>query len=84
VLRCLEALITRDSLLGRLDRIEAPALVLVGAEDRSLPAPVSRRIHDRLRHSAFTLIPAAGHLSALEQPAAVTDAILPFLAAHAH
>jgi len=82
ILRCLEALMTRDSLLEHLDRIEAPALVLVGAEDRSLPAPVSRRIHDRLRHSTFSLIPAAGHLSALEQPAAVTDAILAFLAAH--
>lgn len=83
-LRCLEALMQRDSLLGRLDQIGAPTLVLVGEEDRSLPAPLSRRIHDRLRHSTFGLIPAAGHLSSLEQPAPVTDAILGFLSAHAN
>ncbi len=84
VLRCLEALMHRDSLFGRLDQITVPALVLVGEEDLSLPPPLSRRIHDRLPHSTFGLIPAAGHLSPLERPAAVTDAILGFLAAHAN
>ena len=83
VLRCLAALMRRDSLLARVGRIDVPALVLVGEEDRSLPPPLSRRIHDLLRDSAFALIPAAGHLSALEQPAPVTDAILSFLVAHA-
>lgn len=81
-LRCLEALMGRDSLLGRLDQIAVPALVLVGEEDRSLPPPLSRRMHDRLRHSTFVLIPAAGHLSSLEQPALVTGTLLGFLAAH--
>lgn len=84
VLRCLEVLMHRDSLLGRLDQITVPALVLVGEEDRSLPPLRSRRIHDRLPHSTFRLIPAAGHLSSLEQPAPVTDAILGFLAVHAN
>lgn len=84
VLRCLEALMHRDSLLGRLDQIGVPALVLVGEEDRSLPPSLSRRIHDRLRDSTFALIPAAGHLSSLERPAQVTDAILGFLATHAN
>lgn len=84
VLRCLEALMHRDSLLGRLDQITVPALVLVGEEDLSLPPPLSRRIHEQLPHSTFRLIPAAGHLSSLERPAPVTDAILGFLAAHAN
>jgi pimeloyl-ACP methyl ester carboxylesterase len=83
VLRCLDALMRRDSLLGRLGRIGVPALVLAGEEDRSLPPPLSRRIHDLLRCSTFSVIPAAGHLSALEQPAAVNHAILTFLEAHA-
>lgn len=83
-LRGLEALMRRDSLLACLDQIAAPALVLVGEEDRSLPPPLSRRIHDRLPHSTFGLIPAAGHLSSLERPAPVTDAMLGFLAAHAN
>lgn len=82
-LRCMEALMQRDSLLGRLQKIGVPALVLVGEEDRSLPPALSRRIHDRLRCSTFGVISAAGHLSPLEQPAPVTDAILGFLTAHA-
>lgn len=83
-LRCLEALMRRDSLLARLGQIRVPTLVLVGAEDQSLPPPLSRRIHDRLGDSTFSVIPAAGHLSALEQPTRVTDAILRFLGAHAN
>lgn len=79
VLHCMEAIVRRDSLLVRLDQIGVPTLVLVGEEDAALPPPLSRRIHDRLRDSTFDLIPAAGHLSSLEQPAPVTDAILSFL-----
>jgi pimeloyl-ACP methyl ester carboxylesterase len=83
VLWCLDALMRRDSMLERLGRIGVPALVLVGEEDRSLPPPLSRRIHDLLPGSTFSVIPAAGHLSALEQPEAVNHAILTFLEAHA-
>lgn len=81
ILYCLGALMNRDSLLGRLDRIDVPALVLVGEQDHSLPPSRSGRIHCGLRHSTFGMIPAAGHLSALERPATVTDAMLAFLAA---
>lgn len=79
VLRCLDALMRRDSLLARLPQITVPALVLVGEEDRSLPPSLARRIDDLLPDSRLVEIPAAGHLSALEQPAAVTEAILHFL-----
>lgn len=82
VLRCLEALMRRDSVLELLGGIRVPALVLVGEEDQSLPPAFSRRMHELLRDSTFSVIPAAGHLSALEQPARVTSAILSFLVAH--
>lgn len=80
-LRGLDALMRRDSLLARLPRISVPALVLVGTEDRSLPPVLAHRIHDRLPDSRLVQIPGAGHLSALEQPAAVNEAILEFLEA---
>lgn len=82
-LRCLDALMQRDSLLDRLPEIRVPALVLVGDEDRSLPVALSRRIHDRLPHSTFQVIPGAGHLSALERPTEVNEELLEFLAANA-
>jgi len=83
VLRGLDALMKRDSLLGRLHQIRVPALVLVGEEDRSLPAVLSRRIHAELHNSRYVQIPASGHLSALEQPGPVAQAILDFLETHA-
>ncbi|MDN3556838.1 alpha/beta fold hydrolase [Halomonas maura] len=76
----LDALIKRDSVLDRLEEIRVPALVLVGEEDRSLPVALSRRIHERLPDSTLTVIPRAGHLVALEQPAQVNEAMARFLA----
>jgi pimeloyl-ACP methyl ester carboxylesterase len=82
--RGLDALTQRDCVLSRLPQIQAPALVLVGEDDRSLPPARSHRIHELLRGSRFARIPAAGHLSALEQPAAVTQAMLDFLETRAN
>ncbi len=79
ILRGLDALMQRDPLLARLSQIRVPALVLVGMEDRSLPPYLARRIHELLPDSRFVQIPAAGHLSALEQPSPVNEAILDFL-----
>lgn len=79
ILRGLDAILRRDSLLARLHQIHIPALVIAGAEDRSLPPGLSRRIHDLLPESRFVEVLGAGHLSALEQPAIVNREILDFL-----
>lgn len=79
MLRCLGALSRRDRIVERLGKIEAPALVLVGAEDRSLPVPCSRQIDAALPDSRLEIIPEAGHLVALERPDAVTRSMLEFL-----
>ena len=79
MLRGLDALLARDSVLDRLHEIDAPTLILVGAEDRSLPPPRSRRMHERLPGSRLEVVAGAGHLAALEQPSAVNLAILDFL-----
>lgn len=79
VLRFLDALVGRDSLLPRLGEIRVPVLVLVGEEDRSLPVACSQQIHRGIPGSGLEVIPEAGHLSALEQPEAVTRAMTDFL-----
>lgn len=78
--RCLEALMRRDSVVERLPEIDAPALVVVGEEDRMLPPPLSRRIQKGLVDASFVMIPGAGHLTAIEQPERVNAALLAFLA----
>jgi 3-oxoadipate enol-lactonase len=72
-------LVRRDSVVDRLPQIEVPSLVIVGDEDVSLPPPCSREIASALPNSSLVLVPESGHLSALEQPDAVTGAILSFL-----
>jgi len=52
------------------DRVPAPALVAVGAQDATCPRPVARALAKRLG-APLEVIPDAGHLPMLEQPDAV-------------
>ena len=61
-----------------LEEIEVPTLVLAGQEDGALPA--CRFIHEKIEGSQLVVIPGAGHLSNLDQPAAFNRAVLEFLA----
>jgi pimeloyl-ACP methyl ester carboxylesterase len=75
----LRALVRRDSVIDRLRQVEAPSLVIVGDEDASLPVPCSRETADSLPNSSLVVVPESGHLSSLEQPKTVTEAMLRFL-----
>ncbi len=79
MLATLGALVRRDDLRPRLGEIRTPAMVLVGDEDTTLPPARASQIHAGIFGSRLEVIPRAGHLSALEQPDAVSDAILSFL-----
>lgn len=64
-----------------IERIGAPALILVGEEDRATPPALSEKMHRRMPGSKLVRIPGAGHLSAFERPDAVLAHLAPFLAA---
>jgi len=78
-LQCLDALMRRDRLVERLPEIDVPCLVIVGEEDVSLPPACSEQIAAGVRGATLLRVPKAGHLSTLEQPEAVTQAMLGFL-----
>ncbi|MDX1459071.1 MAG: alpha/beta fold hydrolase [Marinobacter sp.] len=78
-LRGAEALKQRDSVLGQLADIRAPALVIVGEKDEPLPPRYSRQLAREIPDSSLIVVPGAGHLSNLEQPEAITSAILSYL-----
>lgn len=63
-----------------LDNIAVPTLVLVGEHDAITPPLVASAISARVFGSTLVTIPAAGHLSNLENPAAFNTAVLDFLA----
>jgi 3-oxoadipate enol-lactonase len=60
--------------------VTRPVLFLVGAEDGINP-PAVRELHAALPGSEFIELPAAGHISNLDQPEAFTRAIKDFLRA---
>lgn len=63
-----------------LASIASPTLVICGAEDVLTPPEEARLMAERIPGARLALIPAAGHLSNLEQPAAFNAALLDFLA----
>lgn len=73
------AVFDRGSVVDRLPEIEIPSLVLVGEEDRATPRPHAETIADGLPDARLVEIPEAGHLSPIERPDAVTDALETFL-----
>lgn len=75
---CSEA-ITRLDYLDRLDAITLPTLVMVGAEDPGTPVATAEAIQQRIPGARLEIIPAASHLSNVEQADAFNRRLLAFL-----
>jgi 3-oxoadipate enol-lactonase len=71
---CSAAIPTID-VTHRLGEIEIPCLVLVGADDIAMPLAMAQTLDRHLPRSELHVIPDAGHLSNLEQPAAFNAAL---------
>jgi pimeloyl-ACP methyl ester carboxylesterase len=63
-----------------LERVEVPALVLVGSRDGLTPVAVSRRLASYLSRGELHVLPGAGHQLMQERPHAVSDHIGDFAA----
>ena len=70
----------RPDMTASLPQIDCPTLVIVGTEDVVSPPAEMRGIARVIPGARFVEIPAAGHLSPLEKPAAVNAAIAEFVA----
>lgn len=60
-------------------RITTPTLILCGDADRMTPVKYSQFLHEQIAGSQLVIVPGAGHMVMLEQPAATTGAIAVFL-----
>ena len=74
------ALMSRQDSTPLLPTIHCPVLILVGDEDRVTPPAVSQDMQRAIAGSELVVVPGAGHLSSLEQPAAFNEALARFLA----
>ncbi len=60
-------------------RLEIPALVMVGEQDQATPVGSARALHAALRGSSLVVLNGAAHIPTVEQPEAVTRAMVDFL-----
>lgn len=79
-----EALRLRSDLRPELAKLRMPVLLACGSEDRLCPPEWHRRWVDMIgRNASFSEVPGAGHLLPLEQPDALADALIGWLAEEA-
>jgi len=55
------------TLVDRLDTVEAPTLILYGAQDAFIPERYCARAAEAMKNAAFIRLPGAGHCLALDQ-----------------
>ena len=78
-LRQQQAILSRPDSRPGLGAIACPTLVVVGEGDEATPPELAREIAAGIPGSRLVAIPDSGHLSTLEQPAAVTKALVEWL-----
>jgi pimeloyl-ACP methyl ester carboxylesterase len=78
-LRQEQAIIGRPEARPALGAIKCPTLVLVGDGDELTPPNLSQEIAAGIAGARLVVIADCGHLSTLEQPAAVTQALVELL-----
>ncbi len=74
-----EAIMTRSDSRPTLAAIKCPTLVLTSDTDNSVPSQMSVEIANGIAGAKLVTVPECGHLSPLEKPQAVTDALLDWL-----
>lgn len=70
----------RPDITDQLSKINIPTLVIVGDQDLISPPAEMQSIAAAIPGAAFVVIPNSGHMTTLEQPLAVNQALLTFLA----
>lgn len=75
----LQSMRDRSDSTATLATIDVPVLVLVGENDPVIPPATARELADGLADVRYVEIAGAGHVPALEQPQAFTEALLGFL-----
>jgi pimeloyl-ACP methyl ester carboxylesterase len=76
---CLLAMAGRTDTTRFLNKITLPTLIISGAEDKLTPPEVMKQMADQIRNSKFVLVEEAGHMTPIENPQAVSEAIKNFL-----
>ena len=74
------AIMSRPDSRPSLNAIRCPTLVLVGDSDKVTPVEVAQEMAGGIFEAKLRVIERSGHLSALEQPQAVSEALVAWMA----
>ena len=77
--KAVNGVIRRKSVLEHIDQISLPTLIIVGEEDVATTPGKSRQMHSHIPNSTLITIPDSGHVTPVEEPAAVNAALDNFL-----
>lgn len=75
-----KAIMSRPDSRSSLGAIHCPTLVLVGNEDALTPVSAALTIADGIAGSKLEIVQDCGHLSTMERPDAVTEALRTWIA----
>jgi pimeloyl-ACP methyl ester carboxylesterase len=79
IVGALTAMMTRADSTPTLPTLRIPVQIIVGDQDAVTPPPLSEQMHADIPGSQLAVIPGAGHMSNMEQPAAFNEALGSFL-----
>lgn len=79
IVGALQGIRDRPDSTATLAGIDRPSLVIHGADDQFIPPSEAEAMHARLPDSRLELVPGAGHLLNMEQPASFNAAVRTFL-----
>ncbi len=65
--------------IDRLGEIDAPALIVLGREDRLTPVKYSEYLRDHIAHATLEIVDGTGHMMMLERPEALDGAVRGFM-----
>jgi pimeloyl-ACP methyl ester carboxylesterase len=80
-LRQQQAIMSRTDSRLSLSAIQCPTLVLVGAQDQGTPPELAHEIAGGIAGAYLVVVPECGHLSTIERPQAVTEALVAWMQA---
>ena len=75
----IRALLSRPDATSVLSELKCPTLLACGRQDLWSPLARHEQMHAAIAHSELTVIEDAGHMTSMEQPAAVTQALVRWL-----
>ncbi|MBK8419697.1 alpha/beta hydrolase [Candidatus Villigracilis saccharophilus] len=65
--------------IGQLEKMDLPALIICGAEDKMTPVKFSELLKSRIANSQLHVIEHAGHMVMLEQPDRIAELLKEFV-----